>query len=82
MSRKILPSVDPMANDGQVIRDIANALMELLAKFPGSHSQQVRLPRGYEIHAYQQLPHIIRVDLHRLDRQDWFTPGTNGKGEE
>lgn len=82
MSRRKAPSQSPSANNALVITELAATLHSLLLKMADTHSLQVRLAIGYEIHAYVQLQHIIRVDFHRLDRRPFFALNEEEEGEE
>ena len=81
MKRRLQRSLNLFDAGSTALYQVTEAITENLVGLLGGKERKAGVPAGYEVHIYYAQAHILRLDIHRLDRQPFYAP-SSGEADE
>ena len=81
MKRRLQRSINLFDHDSVPLIEVTEAVQGNLIGMVGGKERKAAVPSGYEIHCYYAQAHLLRIDIHRLDRQHFYAPSSPAEGE-
>ena len=80
MKRRLQRSLNLFDAKSAPLHQVCEAIQENLVGMVGGKERKTGVMAGYEVHIYYAQAHILRLDIHRLDRQPFYAPSSGEVG--